>query len=429
MLDWGRKYILTDGMGMLLLGIILLQLAMRFPNGEMEYRISTDVEGYYLYLPGVFVYDGFEEMPVKTTFEYQPHPHSGKYFTRFTYGVALMEAPVFLLTHLVATQGWFGANLADGYSRTYNDGLIASNILYAVLGLYMLLLVLKRRFSSALSWLTVLLILLGSNYYYYVVGMVGMSHNYIFFLVAALLYYTPGIYEALTFGKALRLSFILGLLVLLRPTNLVFVLYPLLYEVYAWASFGERFHWWLKRWPYVLLVPIVGLIVWVPQFVYWKVVAGAWFYNGYPVGFDHWLNPFFPDIWFSVQNGWLIYSPLMGLSLIGLVMAFHQKIASAPVVSLLLIGLTYLFASWYVWWFGSAFGYRPMIDFYPMLAFPLALVMERLFRAKMIFRIIGSLGLALLCYYSVGLAYLYRHPWEGADWTWEAFAQVLQALF
>ncbi|MEM6343325.1 MAG: hypothetical protein AAF927_05575 [Bacteroidota bacterium] len=426
---WLHKYLLSDGLGMLLLGIILLQLAMRFPNGEMNYRISTDVEGYYLYLPGVFIYDGFEEMPVMTPFEYQPHPHSGKYFTRFTYGVALMEAPVFLMTHLVASQGWFGAKQADGYSRTYNDGIIASNILYAVLGLYLLLLVLRRHFSRGLSWLTVLSLLWGSNYYYYVVGMVGMSHNYIFFLVAALLYYSPRLYEKLTPWQAMRLSFILGLLVLVRPTNLVFLLYPLLYQVYSFTSFGERLSWWLKRWPYLLSVPIVGCLLWIPQFCYWKVVAGAWFYNGYPVGFDHWLNPFFPEIWFSVQNGWLIYSPLMLLSLIGLGLSLKQKVFSAPVLLIMFVLFTYLFASWYVWWFGGAFGYRPMIDFYPMLALPLALLLKRLFETKLPIKMAAIGFLVLLCYYSTGLTYLYRHPWEGADWTWESFMQVLQALF
>ena len=130
-----RFYFLSDATGFVLLGILLLQLAMRFPEGEMIYRIYTDVEGYYLYLPGTLIYDGFEDMPVKTPREYQPHPHSGKTLTRFTYGVALMEAPVMLLTHLTAVQGWFHAKAPDGYSNTYNDGIIVASLLYVVLGL------------------------------------------------------------------------------------------------------------------------------------------------------------------------------------------------------------------------------------------------------------------------------------------------------
>ncbi len=67
-----------------------------------ENQIWSDMEGYYVYLPSVFIYNDFVKEAVRDTNYIKPHPISGKTYTKYTCGVALMEMPFFLATHAYA---------------------------------------------------------------------------------------------------------------------------------------------------------------------------------------------------------------------------------------------------------------------------------------------------------------------------------------
>ena len=60
--------------------------------------IFSDAEGYYMYLPAVFIYGGFEDIPVRTTGQFFRYEATNKYFTKYTCGVALMQLPFFFLS-------------------------------------------------------------------------------------------------------------------------------------------------------------------------------------------------------------------------------------------------------------------------------------------------------------------------------------------
>ncbi len=430
--DWSHlgTYFLRDGWGILFLGILCLQMALRFPDGDYHYRISSDAEGYYLYLPGVWIYDGFVDQPLKTADTYPQHPHSGKVLSRYTYGVALMEAPVFAIAHLTALQAWFHAKAPDGYSNTYNDALISVTILYMMLGLWVLLKVLQRHFIRSISWLTVLLLLGGTNLWFYTVGMVGMSHVFSFFLVSLLLYLTPGFYERPGWRQSLRIGLVLGLLVLVRPTNLLIGLYLLLYHVNTLAQLKQCLVWWGQQLRHIWWIPLLMFGYWIPQFAYWHYITGQWIYDSYTgYGFVYWNDPFLWQVWFGVQNGLFIYSPILLLGIGGLIAGIPAGKYQTRGITLIFLLMSYVFASWQLWWFGSAFGHRAFIDLFPMLALPFAYSLHLLGQQKPYVRILTGLVLVLLVYYSLGMSYLYRHPWEGPAWNWSTYWAVVEQLF
>ena len=84
--------------------------------------------------------------------------------------------------------------------------------------------------------------------------------------------------------------------------------------------------------------------------------------------------------------------------------------------------ITYLFASWWAWWFGGAFGHRCYIDYLPIFAFPLAVTMENIIGAKSNYiKIPLFVVITLLCYYSVAMATMYfmrQQIWDGPAWQW-----------
>ena len=59
--------------------------------------IWADAEGYYMYLPAVVMYGGdFSKIPVRTKVHFEPYPGTDKIFTKYNYGIAVLEAPFFI---------------------------------------------------------------------------------------------------------------------------------------------------------------------------------------------------------------------------------------------------------------------------------------------------------------------------------------------
>jgi hypothetical protein len=80
----------------------------------------------------------------------------------------------------------------------------------------------------------------------------------------------------------------------------------------------------------------------------------------------------------SPSRGLLIYSPILFLSIAGVMVYYRQRERFQWLgVPILVLGLQYLVASsWYDWWGGWAYGYRPLIDCLPMLCLAIVPVME-----------------------------------------------------
>lgn len=82
------------------------------PGRFIKGMIWSDAEGYYLYLPALFINGGFEDLAVRSEVQFPLFEDTNKRFTKYTYGVALMELPFFLLAHLIGSI----MGEADGYS-------------------------------------------------------------------------------------------------------------------------------------------------------------------------------------------------------------------------------------------------------------------------------------------------------------------------
>ncbi|MCB9188880.1 MAG: hypothetical protein H6599_06315 [Flavobacteriales bacterium] len=80
---------------------------------------------------------------------------------------------------------------------------------------------------------------------------------------------------------------------------------------------------------------------------------------------------------FSFNNGWFIYSPLLLIIIpLGIWKLFSKDIAGA-LLAVFFYGITiYVFSSWWCWYYGCSFGQRPMVDFYLLIAYLIALILE-----------------------------------------------------
>ena len=394
---------------------VLMARVSQNPRGV----IWSDAEGYYKYLPAVFVLKDVRQMPAGSV---TPLLNDrGEYLNKYTVGVSYFQAPLFLLTLAILHPERRGAGEIFGDWFAYAVAL--SGFFVVFIGLWFLQRALQRHFSpQAVAW-TLFSVFLGTNLFHYATKEMGMSHAYSFALAAFLVWHVPRFYANPGAKNAVILGVALGWITLIRPTNIVLILYVLLYDVYSWKAALERVKYWATRYRTVGWVAAASVLMWLPQMWYWHEMTGYWFRYSYTnEGFIYWAAPKVAAVLFDPQNGLVLYSPITVLMFGSVAHNLSVRKHSAPAVLLILLVSTYLFASWWAWWFGGAFGARAYVELFALLALPLAVFYEKTLSIRNRWAKGGLLACCVfLMYYSVKLSLLYNTlpgPWDGADWRW-----------
>ncbi len=335
-----------------------------------------DVNCYYSYLPATLVYGDLtvEDFSILQQLGFQQQNctfplANGGFVMKFSSGMALLYAPFFALAHVSAP--WFGYE-QTGYNPHYSFFLRMSLYPYLLAGLIALMLLLRRWFTDNLTALTILIIGLGTNLFYYASIEPNMSHTYTFSLVSIALLLIPRWFEQPNVKTTIYLGLLFGLIALIRPTNVLFVVLLPLYQVLSLADGQNRAAYLWKHRRYILLMMAAFLIPWLPQFTYWFAVTGKVFYYSYGHEKLNFTDPHILDGLISYRKGWLLYTPVMIAGLLGIpLLRRYSPGWFWPVLVFTPINI-YIVFSWWCWWYGGSFGQRPMIDSYPLLALPLA---------------------------------------------------------
>lgn len=400
------------------------------PSLKVRY-IWADAEGYYMYLPAMAIYEGdFRKIPVRTEVHFKAYPGTDKIFTKYNYGVALMQSPFYFGAYALRLIQGKDPNVYD--AQTYDWSILVAACFYGLLGLFILTKSLKRHFSS--KWvigLTLLSVFLGTNLLHYMTGAPGMSHAYSFFLAAALVYLTPSLFESATWRKYLLGGFVAGLIVLIRPTNIVLLLYPLFYGIHSRESVNLRLGFIKKHWLKIALAAAVSLLLWVPQMAYWHYLSGNWFIDAYYTeSFKFWDKPLVNYVLFSVLNGYFIYNPIMLFPVVCLFFMLRKNHLNSWGTLAVFWLSTYVFSSWWCWWFGGSYGHRCYVELLPVLVFPMAFFFEKVWFSKWKLLKTSALVLsAVLVFYNVRMVMLYHPTWSDMQWNWEKYWVVFDKVF
>lgn len=82
--------------GFLYLHVCCLRFISFSTHKEPGKVIWSDGEGYYVYLPSVFIFHDFVKDAVRDTGYIKAFQDTGKIFSKYTCGVAILEMPFFL---------------------------------------------------------------------------------------------------------------------------------------------------------------------------------------------------------------------------------------------------------------------------------------------------------------------------------------------
>ncbi len=395
---------------------------------KIDTVIWSDQEGYYIYLPGVFINGGFENLPCTNGCTFLP-AESGTYtFTKYTYGVALLECPFFLLAHVVAPVLGYEA---DGRSLPYIWAVMIAAIFYMLAGLrFINKLLSELEFGKTISWLIPLGILLGTNLFFYTFREAGMSHVYSFFLFSVLVYSTHRYQNSQSLKFALMGAGSLALIVLIRPANAIAFLVPVLWGATDFSGIVQNIKRLVRNPTWIILFGISLILLSIPQLIYWKALTGNYLFYSYgDEGFTNWAQPKMFQVLFSHQNGWLIYSPAVLFGILGMVLMTVKKKSGWLLPWVLLTIATYVFGSWWAWWFGGAYGHRCYVDLLPLLAIPAAYALKYIQYSKKYIRVTLCVLFLLAVFVNLRMSDMYQGLWDGPDWTWYHYIDKVKAAF
>ncbi len=393
--------------------IILAWLTFSFyPKWKFERTeatLSWDVSGYYFYLPAIFIYKDLKKQSFKQDIfdKYKPagsmyqsfeHP-SGNLVMKYSAGQAVMLSPFFFLGHIAAKIS--GAD-ADGFSRPYQFFIALGSLFIAILGLIMLRLILLRFFSDTVAALSILAISLATNYLDYASINGAMTHNYLFTVYCAAILLTMRYYKNPSLGKAIGIGVIVGIAALTRPTEIIIVLIPILWGVKDFSSLRLRITDFIKgdkRKHFIsafLAMAAIGSI----QPIYWKYVTGEWLVYSYEGQGFSWLKPHILNCTIGYEVGWITYSPIVILALVGFFFLWRKYRDIFLAVFAVCLLAMYISFAWDEWKYGGSLGMRAMVQYYPLLAFPMAAFIEAIWKKK-ISKLVFITVLAI-CIYLMG---------------------------
>ncbi len=407
----------------------------RTVQNNFEKEISFDCFSYYMYLPYTFIHDDVkmrDQSVVENIFrKYEPSPsyyqayqlENGNWTPNYTLGYALIWLPLFFLGHLWAL---FGDYPIDGMSYPYQYALVNGMLLYILPATFILRKVLLKFFTDNITALTLLLVVFATNYFHEAFNVPHQSHAVLFTGYALVLYHTICWHENFKRKHLFWGGLVLGWMILARPSEIVGVFIPILWNVYNKESLVAKFRLVIDRWKDVLFLAFAAFIPFIPQMIYWKVVTGSWIFFSYQrtEGFDF-ENPHIMNVLFSFKKSLLVYTPIFLVFVIGLF--FLRKRVPQAMWAVIIFTLTnfYLLASWAAWWNGGSYAMRYFSESFAVMSIPLGAVLAAVAGASLITKVLVGIPLVFFTFLNLFQTWQYANFYIPADrMNWAYYKRI-----
>jgi hypothetical protein len=353
-------------------------------SDKLDTVIRSDGRGYYAYLPAVFIYNDAtfqasmevekRSFPLSTDQLYLYKDEHGNFYNKYFPGIAVMQLPFFGMACLAS---WLLGYPVDGYNTVFYFFFFLGALFYAIAGMLLFSRVLKMLFPSRaylVQWI-VPIIYMASTLLFYSFDTPSFSHLYSFFLFGLFSLTVLSLKKEQTFLKFIFLGLIVGLIVLVRPTNgLVLVAIPfLLADVQSFRNFLRQL---VEHKARHFFAGFFGFsIIMFIQLLCWKWQSGDWVkwsYNG--EGFNFFQTPFFSGF-FSFRIGLFLHAPMLILSIAGIISIAKKNTFQFVAYGLYFLVNSWVILSWWCWDYESNFGPRPFTEHLFFLSIPVVYFM------------------------------------------------------
>lgn len=385
---WKRKYIF------LFISLFTIVLTQRFLNNRQNgliNSVSSDGLGYYCYLPAAIIYQDFtysyyykDENRIKPFYRPYINSYKDKGINKYYCGTAICLLPFFLSGIVISAIAGTDIN---GYTDTFLMLVSVAAIVYFLLTTFLILKI-GRFFdvSEKISVAACLIFFFGTNLFHYTIQEPSMSHAYSFFGVSLFFYLYTKLINNNSNRNLLLLGLSLGLVALIRPVNVVVVLFtPFFFnQLSEYTLFLKTIivkH--LKGVLFFLSAVISAVLL---QFTFYYFQTGDFFIVSYEGETFNFAKPEIFNVLFSYRKGLFIYVPIL-LAVLILMIFIKNNWYKKTIFFISFSVFIYITASWWCWWYGGGFSIRPIIDFLPVFIITTIVLVSKLslFSRRIIF--------------------------------------------
>lgn len=348
----------------------------KWKNKGTESSLGWDAATYYWYLPATFIYHDLKEQKfgdsIIQKYGFTPSfsesfvHSSGNRVIVYSSGVALLSMPAFFVAHALAAPLGYEA---DGFSLPYQVAMQLWAVFGALFGLWYFRKLLLLYFSDKVTAILLLMLVFGTNYFNYAAYDVTITHSWLFTIYTLLLFHTHHFYIHPGRRRALAIGCLTGLAILVRPSEMIAVLLPLLWgmESLSPASFSRQVNFLKKNVIHIGWSVLAALAICSVQVAYWLYTTGSPFVYSYDDKTFSWLSPHIQEYLTSYNNGWLMYNPMVLFIFIGIIPFVKYGRNKIAILAFFILNL-YIVSSWDIWWY-SGIGGRAMIQSYAVIFF------------------------------------------------------------
>jgi len=254
------------------------------------------------------------------------------------------------------------------------------------------------------------------------------SHIYSFFLFAVFLQLAKKYIDSDkgTFTNKLLLALTGSLILLVRPINLPFLLTLFLLDINSFTSLKERVSRLMTDYTLWGLSVIGLLLLFLPQSLYWNYTYGSpLIYSYEDESFTNLSSPMLLHVWFSTKNGLFAYSPILLVSVIGMITMLFRKLPNGTLAVFLFIVTSYIYSSWWSWHLGCSYGYRGFVEYMAILTVPFCFVLEHAISKKKAMAIATLIVLVAFGIINILMIYHYPGCWKWEDWNFNKLIDLI----
>lgn len=368
--------------------VILINTIFKLSDTKnLQQSIRSDGRGYYAYLPAVFIYNDptFQkslDAEIRNA-EWKGDPlylytsENGSVYNKYFPGITILQAPFFGLACMIS---WMTNSPIDGYSNIFHFWYLIGSFLYGFLAILLFRKLMRELYpdkKKAIDW-WIPTLFLTTTLVFYVFETPSFTHHYSFFLFSVASLISLKLSRTFSSKYLFVLGVLFGLIFLVRPTNILFLLFlPFLFKT------SQAF---LNFWRQLFANKVKGLFSFSLGFfamsfallLVWKWESGSWIlwsYSGEGFNFSS------PKIWqnlFSWRVGLLIHTPILILSSFGLYRLFKKSRFHASIWFIYFAIVLYVISAWWCWDYESFFGNRPFTEHIAFLLIPVFLWLTQL---------------------------------------------------
>lgn len=359
---------------------------LRFNRQEKLTTIRSDASGYYAYLPAIFTYnDPTFSKPIAAELhnsgseypsDYLVKTADGEIHNKYFPGVAFLQSPFYFLATGVS---FLTGAPTDGYSYYYQLFFELGGLFYALLGLFLLSKFLARLhpdFGHTLKWIVPILYL-STPLFHYSINTLSFSHGYSIALFALFGLAVLKLKKAPAPINFLKAGLVLGLIFLVRPTNMV-ILLTVPYIVGGWNETRNLFRSGFAASGIQRFYGIIGFVsIAILVLFVWKWDTGnfvIWSYRNEGFNFS---EPHLIESLFSFRAGIFVHTPILFLCIFALITTFRRSPTTIIFWFLYFVINAWIISSWWCWDYETAFNHRPFAEHFVFMILPLIPLLKK----------------------------------------------------